>query len=278
LSQKPVLLLIEKLSDVLSPRLLLMIKRSKIMKHAKTLLGSLTLLLSIVFLSACSSTPQTPTVDSNTILTQAAVTVAANLTQSALLTPSATATFTPAPTNTPEPPTPTVQPATATPAVTGTTTPANSGSGTGTTNTQDAASFVADVSIPDGANITPGANFEKTWRIKNSGVTTWSTAYSIVFIEGEKMGAPDNVAMPREVKPGETVDITVKMTAPTTGGTYSAYFRLRSAAGQFFHLDQSGDLWLKISVGSASASTPDATMTPMNGGATATPTATTAAQ
>ena len=141
----------------------------------------------------------------------------------------------------------------------------------------DAASFVADVSIPDGTVIAPGGSFVKTWRIKNNGVTTWNTSYSILFIDGEKMGSPDSVAMPKEVKPGETVDISVKLTAPAKTGSYQAFYRLRNAGGQFFHLDQSGDLWLKITVGTpsdAATATPSSTETagPKWATATAAPT------
>jgi hypothetical protein len=75
------------------------------------------------------------------------------------------------------------------------------------------------------------------------------------------MGAGDAIPMPNEVKPGETVDITVRLTAPTQAGTYQTYYRLRNAQSQFFRLDGSGDLWLKI----ISGQPPAATNTPASG-------------
>ncbi len=34
-----------------------------------------------------------------------------------------------------------------------------------------------DVTIPDGAPVTPGQEFVKTWKIKNTGICTWDEGY-----------------------------------------------------------------------------------------------------
>jgi hypothetical protein len=226
----------------------------------KNLLIISLLLLGTLALAACQPSKASPTPDGVAMITEAASTVAAQLTQSAALTPSPEPTQTAAPSNTPPPtaapeapavpsqPTNTAPPPTAAPA-------------TG----QDAASFVDDVTIPDGTAITAGAAFDKVWRIRNNGQSTWTSAYALVFIDGERMGSPDSIAMPKEVKPGETVDIPVRLTAPTKSGTYQGFYRLRNASGQYFRLDGSGDLWVKIGVGAAVTQTPGeatATTTP----------------
>jgi hypothetical protein len=223
-----------------------------------TILMIIALLTGMLILTACRPTASVPTPDPEVLISQAAATVAVQLTMSAALTPSPAPTETRAPTNTLPPPTlPADQPA-APPAVTNTPAPANPSS----TN-QDGASFVDDVTIPDGTNFASGAVFDKTWRIKNTGKTTWTTSYALVFIDGERMNSPDSVSMPKEVKPGETVDITVRLTAPTKTGTFQTFFRLRNAGGQYFRLDGSGDLWVKITVGAAPTSTPGGeTITP----------------
>lgn len=212
-------------------------------------------LLAVILLSACNmpaGQASTPTKDAAAIITEAAMTVAAQLTQSAGLTPS--------PTTAPE------QPATAqpNPAATATiATPSSPVSDTptpkpipGTSTKPDAASFVEDVTVPDGTVAIPGSVFVKTWRIKNTGTTTWSPAYSLVWVEGDKMGGPDAIPLPHEARPGETVDISVNLTAPIKPGTYQTFFRLRNADGQYFKLDTSGDLWVKIIVGLAATNTP----------------------
>jgi hypothetical protein len=130
---------------------------------------------------------------------------------------------------------------------------------------------VEDVTIPDGTGAAPGITFDKVWRIKNTGKTTWTPAYSLVYVDGERMGAPESIPMPKDVRPGETVDISVKLTAPEKTGSHQTFFRLRNAAGQYFRLDGSGDLWVKISVGGAS---PTPNLTATAGGPTVEPTST----
>ena len=209
-----------------------------------------------LLLAACGpSSTQTPTVSADEVLTQAAGTVAVQLTQNAALTPSPMpATATRAPTNTTAPTAEGPVEPTQAPAPTNTTAPSAPG------QAPDSASFVEDVTIPDGTGAAPGIQFVKTWRIKNTGTTTWTQAYSLVYVDGERMSAPDSVPMPKDVRPGETVDISVTLTAPSKTGSHQTFFRLRNASGQYFRLDGTGDLWLKISVGGASP-TPDQTMT-----------------
>jgi len=98
----------------------------------------------------------------------------------------------------------------------------------------DAAQFVADVTVPDGTTFAPGAAISKTWRLKNVGTCTWTTSYAVVFVSGSKMGAPTVVNLPSSVAPGETVDVTVNMTAPNTPGHYRGYWKLRNAANVLF--------------------------------------------
>ncbi len=104
----------------------------------------------------------------------------------------------------------------------------------------DQAEFIADVTIPDGTSVAPGAPMAKTWRLKNIGTCTWSTSYAIVFYTGTQMGAPSVVYMPMSVAPGATVDITVNMTAPTTPGHYRGYWMLRNASSVLFGVGPGG--------------------------------------
>lgn len=236
----------------------------------KNITNLLSALLCTTFLLVSCNLPSntTPTPDAKAIITEAAITVAAQLTLSAKLTPSPSPTILTTATNTPEAPKVTLAGPTAPPAPTNTQKAANVPA-----TTPDSASFVADVTVPDGTGAIPGAVFEKTWRIKNSGTTTWSPAYSLAWVDGEKMNSPETIAIPKEVRPGETVDISVKLTAPTKAGTYQTFFRLRNANGQYFKLDGSGDLWVKIIVGLGSTSTPNSqTLTPDATPATLTPT------
>jgi len=114
----------------------------------------------------------------------------------------------------------------------------------------DHVQFIADVTVPDGAKYEPGAAFKKTWRLKNIGTCTWTTSYSLVFDSGAQMGAPASIKFPSEVKPGQTMDINVDMTAPATAGHYRGYWKFKNASGVLFGIGANADKswWVEINV------------------------------
>jgi len=116
--------------------------------------------------------------------------------------------------------------------------------------TCDWAQFISDVTVPDGTKYEPGATFKKTWRLKNIGTCTWTTSYSLVFDTGEQMGAPASIKFPAEVKPGETIDINVDMTAPDRAGHYIGYWKFKNAAGVLFGIGYNAgkSWWVEINV------------------------------
>ena len=103
----------------------------------------------------------------------------------------------------------------------------------------DAASFVNDVTYPDGSIVSLGGTFTKTWRIKNIGTCTWSTAYSLVFVSGERFGAPTAISLPSSVAPGQTIDLSINLTAPNNSGRYRGDWKLRNASGVLFGVGSS---------------------------------------
>ncbi|HSK87538.1 MAG TPA: NBR1-Ig-like domain-containing protein, partial [Anaerolineales bacterium] len=114
----------------------------------------------------------------------------------------------------------------------------------------DRAQFIADVTVPDGTRYDPGATFKKTWRLKNIGTCTWTTSYSLVFDSGERMGAPASVTFPASVGPGQTVDLTVDMTAPNAAGHYIGYWKFKNANGVIFGIGVNANKawWVEINV------------------------------
>jgi len=94
--------------------------------------------------------------------------------------------------------------------------------------------FVTDVNYPDGTVVTPGQNFTKTWRLKNTGTCAWTPSYTIVFSDGASMNGPSTQALVGNVNPGQTIDISVNLTAPATPGDYTGNWRLRDASGVLF--------------------------------------------
>ena len=129
----------------------------------------------------------------------------------------------------------------------------------------DKAQFITDVTVPDGTLFAPGATFKKTWRLKNIGTCTWTTSYSLVFSSGEKMGGPTSAPFPTSVAPGQTVDLTVNLTAPSVGGTYRGNWMLKNASSASFGIGTAADkpFWVEIKVSGPTATpgTPSPTPT-----------------
>ena len=189
------------------------------MKKQKHRIALAAVLMVLLLMTSCGKkSTQEETIKK---MTEIAGTVQAELTQVSALTPSVTPTK-PA-TNTPIPATPTLS------------TP-NSGTPTksfGTATSGDDAKYDLDITIPDGSIIQPGATFEKTWSILNTGTTTWTTDYQLIYVDGLQ-ATTMNVNLSENVAPGETTLISVKFKAPDTLGTYTSWWQMYSASGYRF--------------------------------------------
>jgi Ig-like domain from next to BRCA1 gene len=198
--------------------------------------------LFVLILAGCNTRGDeatTPTLD----VTQAYQTVEARLTEAIAQTPRTTPTDPPRPTATITPTTaaPTQPVVTTSPAV---------------TQPPDALCDQAlpgvpiDVTIPDDTQLSPGEEFTKTWRLQNAGTCTWSTEYALAWFSGEQLDAPLAVPLIEQVLPGQTVDLSVDMTAPETAGTYQSNWKLRNPTGAMFGIGPSGGsaFWVRIVV------------------------------
>jgi hypothetical protein len=141
------------------------------------------------------------------------------------------------------------------PAPTEAITPTDTGEPSATT-VCDLASFIDDVTIPDGTKVDPGQAFTKTWRLKNNGSCTWTSDYRLVFSSGDQMGAPNAVQFTNGVvPPGGEVDVSVNLTAPNTPDTYKGYFKLRNANNVIFGLTGGNPFWVEVKVKSPAPTT-----------------------
>jgi hypothetical protein len=107
---------------------------------------------------------------------------------------------------------------------------------------------VADVNVDDYTKFEQGETFTKTWHVENIGTCTWSDAYSLVFFSGDQMDAPASLPL-RETAPGETLEISVDMTAPARDVLVRADFELHNPARQAMPIDSGQYLWVVVSVG-----------------------------
>ena len=104
--------------------------------------------------------------------------------------------------------------------------------------------FVADVTVPDGMELGPGRQFIKTWRVRNTGTTTWKKNYQLAFVSGNQMAGPLARRIHKNVPPGETTTISVPLKAPAAPGTYHGNWHLRTDQGEAF----GAILWVEIKV------------------------------
>jgi len=108
--------------------------------------------------------------------------------------------------------------------------------------------FVDDVTIPDEYDFAPGAAFTKTWRIKNVGTCTWTTAYSLAFYQENSMSGPASIPLAANIAPGQSVDLSVNLVAPAAPGRYTGKWTLKDPYGNFFFTTLNNPLWVIIDV------------------------------
>lgn len=100
------------------------------------------------------------------------------------------------------------------------------------------ASFISDNNIPDGHVFPAGAEYVKSWRLRNNGSEAWAEGTEVVFVGGMRLGAfegaPTAYAI-GHVSPGEEMDVCAgDMKAPEIPGRYISHWRLRDPQGRQF--------------------------------------------
>jgi len=205
------------------------------------------LTLAVLFmLSACNLPKATATPQSNE---QEAVSTAAAQTVEALGTELAsTPTFTPqvtaaVPSATLAPNNQSTATNSPTLAVVSTNTPVTLPSTPTPTGTCDSAKFVGET-VKDGSTYAAGATFTKSWSLQNDGKCTWDSTYALVFISGDSLnGVASKPLTTGKVAPGDTIQITVDLTAPNKSGTFHGNWGVRNQAGIIF-----SKFWVEINV------------------------------
>ncbi len=241
------------------------------MKNMKTIWKLVLLLSLLLALTACGSDvaaelqDATPTqVDPAAIFTSAASTVAAQLTQTAAAfsptPPPPTETLIPQPTatlinldaptaiSTLDPTLPTLTPlAGGIPTVIPTATTVALSTQSGPICDEMTYGSPVDINYPDGSAVPARTDFEKIWRVYNSGVCTWDEGYMLIPVSSTstrsgdnnpldaanpayKFGGNDNPSVP----PGGTVDVGAHLTAPKDNGEYTTCFILVNDRGVYF--------------------------------------------
>lgn len=98
--------------------------------------------------------------------------------------------------------------------------------------------------IPDGTVMDAGDTFTKSWTLRNDGICDWTTDYQFVFVDGDRMGGASSQNLSSRIEPGESITLSVQLTAPEDDGQYRGVWRLRADDGEKF-----GNYWVDIYVG-----------------------------
>ena len=98
--------------------------------------------------------------------------------------------------------------------------------------------------IPDETAFDAGDIFTKSWTLRNDGTCDWTTGYKFVFMDGDRLGGDSSQNLPSRIKPGDTITLSVDLTAPEDDGEYKGIWRMKSANGVTF-----GNYWFDIYVG-----------------------------
>lgn len=101
------------------------------------------------------------------------------------------------------------------------------------------AEYLADLTVPDGAQYLPGQTFAKKWSVRNTGTCDWGPGYRLVFISGEPLTAPPGGRAQTEfalypARAGTQAIWEIPMRAPETPGVYLGRWQARDAQGSFF--------------------------------------------
>jgi uncharacterized protein YkwD len=113
----------------------------------------------------------------------------------------------------------------------------------------DKAGYFGDVTVPDDTSFQQGDTIVKTWRFRNEGTCVWGPSYSLVFVKGDPMGGATSVPLP-VANPGDTFDVSIKLVAPSQGGSYMGVYEFQDDQGTKFGVNADGidKFWVKIKV------------------------------
>lgn len=180
-----------------------------------------------LLVTACgSATPNAePTPDVAAVRTSAASTVVSQFTLTA-------AAFTPTPSEPAETSAPQATNTASGPTATATTSFAQVTDVSGTViSLCDSLEFVADVTVPDGTNMSPGQDFLKTWRVKNTGSCPWGDGYELIYAGYANRMDGQAQALTQVVQPGQEVELSVQFQAPDEIGEYLSAWQMANPRG-----------------------------------------------
>jgi next-to-BRCA1 protein 1 len=100
----------------------------------------------------------------------------------------------------------------------------------------------------------PNQKFVKIWRMRNEGASVWEDNTCLVFVGGDTLSSSDAIVVPVNVQPGQEVDLSIDMVAPSKPGRYVGYYRLQVPDGTRF----GQRVWVDVFVNNTATPAPSA--------------------
>ena len=97
----------------------------------------------------------------------------------------------------------------------------------------DYLTYLEDLSIPDGAQVTPGQSLDKRWLVENTGTCNWNDGYSLQLVAGPSLGVAETQDL-YPARSGSSATIRLIFTAPDEANTYRSAWQAVNPQGEAF--------------------------------------------
>lgn len=97
----------------------------------------------------------------------------------------------------------------------------------------DNLTWVSDVTIPDGTEVTADSTLDKRWEVKNSGNCNWDEHYRLRLTAGPGLNAPQEQAL-YPARSGSNAVLRIVFQAPKDAGKYRSAWQAYNPDGQPF--------------------------------------------
>jgi hypothetical protein len=94
--------------------------------------------------------------------------------------------------------------------------------------------LTVDVTVPDNTIMSPGQDFIKTWKVKNTGACPWGAGYALAYAGYANPMSGQFIAMNEVIQPGQEVDVSVQFKAPDQAGEYLSAWTMENPKGVAF--------------------------------------------
>jgi len=92
--------------------------------------------------------------------------------------------------------------------------------------------YLLDLTIPDGSQVSPTSSLVKRWKVQNSGSCNWDERYRIKLVSGSNLGAQEQALYP--ARGGTELTIQIIFTAPSEAGNYYSTWQAYDPGGNPF--------------------------------------------